>query len=170
MCFFPPFYIYIIWVWGCFCRCLRQLLGRAPRDNLEKRGEMFPKSTYDDILGLEMRTLHPKLLILGSHWERGRCWGVFWPNLTSPLAAGEENQPGWLCPDEDKKSKAPFWCPILSCHMPAFSKALDLQVRTTTNLFSNPPAPSAPLHPSFWGGKGRNPTVDGLGSPSWLQG
>lgn len=46
-----------------------------------------------------------------------------------PLAAGEENQPGWLCPDEDKKSKAPFWCPILACCVPAFSsRALSLQV------------------------------------------
>lgn len=79
---------------------------------------------------------------------------MFWPNLTSPLAAGEENQPGWLCPDEDKKSKAPFWCPILSCHMPAFSKALDLQVRTTSNLFSNPPGTSCPFTSIFFlGGK-----------------
>lgn len=46
-----------------------------------------------------------------------------------PLAAGEENQPGWLCPDEDRKSKAPFWCPILACCVPAFSsRALSLQV------------------------------------------
>ncbi|ETE57044.1 Rho guanine nucleotide exchange factor 10-like protein, partial [Ophiophagus hannah] len=49
-----------------------------------------------------------------------------WPRLT----AGEENQPGWVCPEEDKKSKAAFWCPILVCHIPAFSsRALDLQVR-----------------------------------------
>ncbi|RMB91802.1 hypothetical protein DUI87_32032 [Hirundo rustica rustica] len=42
---------------------------------------------------------------------------------------GEENQPGWLCPDEDSRSRAPFWCPVLCCHIPAFSsKALDLQV------------------------------------------
>lgn len=46
-----------------------------------------------------------------------------------PLAVGEENQPGWLCPDEDKKSKAPFWCPILACCIPAFSsRGLSLQV------------------------------------------
>lgn len=45
------------------------------------------------------------------------------------LAVGEENQPGWLCPDEDKKSKAPFWCPILACCIPAFSaRGLSLQV------------------------------------------
>ncbi|KFZ69543.1 Rho guanine nucleotide exchange factor 10-like, partial [Podiceps cristatus] len=66
---------------------------------------------------------------------------ISWVNRLHLAKIGlrEENQPGWLCPDEDKKSKAPFWCPILSCHMPAFSKALDLQVRAMANLFSNPP-------------------------------
>ncbi|OXB59651.1 hypothetical protein ASZ78_004979 [Callipepla squamata] len=57
---------------------------------------------------------------------------ISWVNCLHLAKIGlrEENQPGWLCPDEDKKSKAPFWCPILSCHMPAFSsKALDLQVK-----------------------------------------
>ncbi|XP_062449051.1 rho guanine nucleotide exchange factor 10-like protein isoform X6 [Rhea pennata] len=56
---------------------------------------------------------------------------ISWVNRLHLAKIGlrEENQPGWLCPDEDKKSKAPFWCPILSCHVPAFSsKALDLQL------------------------------------------
>ncbi|NXF13761.1 ARGAL protein, partial [Smithornis capensis] len=56
---------------------------------------------------------------------------ISWVNRLHLAKIGlrEENQPGWLCPDEDKKSKSPFWCPILSCHMPAFSsKALDLQL------------------------------------------
>ncbi|KAJ7420516.1 Rho guanine nucleotide exchange factor 10 like protein [Pitangus sulphuratus] len=56
---------------------------------------------------------------------------ISWVNRLHLAKIGlrEENQPGWLCPDEDKKCKAPFWCPILSCHMPAFSsKALDLQL------------------------------------------
>ncbi|XP_042743627.1 rho guanine nucleotide exchange factor 10-like protein isoform X5 [Lagopus leucura] len=56
---------------------------------------------------------------------------ISWVNCLHLAKIGlrEENQPGWLCPDEDKKSKAPFWCPILSCHMPVFSsKALDLQL------------------------------------------
>ncbi|XP_025019866.1 rho guanine nucleotide exchange factor 10-like protein isoform X4 [Python bivittatus] len=45
------------------------------------------------------------------------------------IALREENQPGWICPEEDKKSKAAFWCPILVCHLPAFSsRALDLQL------------------------------------------
>ncbi|NWI89469.1 ARGAL protein, partial [Pitta sordida] len=56
---------------------------------------------------------------------------ISWVNRLHLAKIGlrEENQPGWLCPEEDKKSKAPFWCPILSCHMPAFSsRALDLQL------------------------------------------
>ncbi|XP_068771667.1 rho guanine nucleotide exchange factor 10-like protein isoform X3 [Struthio camelus] len=56
---------------------------------------------------------------------------ISWVNRLHLAKIGlrEENQPGWLCPDEDKKSKAPFWCPILSCRVPAFSsKALDLQL------------------------------------------
>uniref|UniRef100_A0A8C6Y3V5 Rho guanine nucleotide exchange factor 10 like n=1 Tax=Naja naja TaxID=35670 RepID=A0A8C6Y3V5_NAJNA len=45
------------------------------------------------------------------------------------IALREENQPGWVCPEEDKKSKASFWCPILVCHIPAFSsRAFDLQL------------------------------------------
>ncbi|KAM6434919.1 rho guanine nucleotide exchange factor 10-like protein isoform 2-T2 [Liasis olivaceus] len=45
------------------------------------------------------------------------------------IALREENQPGWICPEEDKKTKAAFWCPILVCHLPAFSsRALDLQL------------------------------------------
>ncbi|XP_014112776.1 PREDICTED: rho guanine nucleotide exchange factor 10-like protein [Pseudopodoces humilis] len=56
---------------------------------------------------------------------------ISWVNRLHLAKIGlrEENQPGWLCPDEDRKSRAPFWCPILSCHIPAFSsKALDLQL------------------------------------------
>lgn len=59
------------------------------------------------------------------------CSGSTSVTHTLLLAAGEENQPGWLCPDEDKKSKAPFWCPILACCIPAFSsRGLSLQVST----------------------------------------
>ncbi|KFQ42352.1 Rho guanine nucleotide exchange factor 10-like, partial [Nestor notabilis] len=84
---------------------------------------------------------------------------ISWVNRLHLAKIGlrEENQPGWLCPDEDKKSKAPFWCPILSCHMPAFSKALDLQVRAMASLFSNPSIPPSLLHPAFWGIKAEIP-------------
>lgn len=67
-----------------------------------------------------------------------------------PFAAGEENQPGWRCPDEDKKSKAPFWCPTLACCIPAFSsRGLSLQVSEPTLLSSPPPGRTrlCRLHP-----------------------
>ncbi|XP_023421505.2 rho guanine nucleotide exchange factor 10-like protein isoform X1 [Cavia porcellus] len=56
---------------------------------------------------------------------------ISWVNRLHLAKIGlrEENQPGWLCPDEDRKSKAPFWCPILACCVPAFSsRALNLQL------------------------------------------
>ncbi|XP_004850451.1 rho guanine nucleotide exchange factor 10-like protein isoform X3 [Heterocephalus glaber] len=56
---------------------------------------------------------------------------ISWVNRLHLAKIGlrEENQPGWLCPDEDRKSKAPFWCPILACCVPAFSsRALSLQL------------------------------------------
>uniref|UniRef100_A0A673TD64 Rho guanine nucleotide exchange factor 10-like protein n=1 Tax=Suricata suricatta TaxID=37032 RepID=A0A673TD64_SURSU len=56
---------------------------------------------------------------------------ISWVNTLHLAKIGlrEENQPGWLCPDEDKKSRAPFWCPILACCVPAFSsRGLSLQV------------------------------------------
>uniref|UniRef100_A0A8D0HLU5 Rho guanine nucleotide exchange factor 10-like protein n=1 Tax=Sphenodon punctatus TaxID=8508 RepID=A0A8D0HLU5_SPHPU len=69
---------------------------------------------------------------------------ISWVNRLhlAKIALREENQPGWLCPDEDKKSKAPFWCPILACRMPAFSfKALDLQLGAVVHN----PVQSSPL-------------------------
>lgn len=70
--------------------------------------------------------------------------------LLLPFAAGEENQPGWRCPDEDKKSKAPFWCPTLACCTPAFSsRGLSLQVSGAGAAELPPPgrAGVSGLHP-----------------------
>ncbi|KAM7097780.1 rho guanine nucleotide exchange factor 10-like protein isoform 1-T6 [Molossus nigricans] len=56
---------------------------------------------------------------------------ISWVNRLHLAKIGlrEENQPGWRCPDEDKKSKAPFWCPTLACCIPAFSsRGLNLQL------------------------------------------
>ncbi|XP_032719465.1 rho guanine nucleotide exchange factor 10-like protein isoform X8 [Lontra canadensis] len=56
---------------------------------------------------------------------------ISWVNRLHLAKIGlrEENQPGWLCLDEDKKSKGPFWCPILACCIPAFSsRGLSLQL------------------------------------------
>ncbi|XP_049734041.1 rho guanine nucleotide exchange factor 10-like protein isoform X6 [Elephas maximus indicus] len=67
---------------------------------------------------------------------------ISWVNRLHLAKIGlrEENQPGWLCPDEDKKSKAPFWCPILACCVPAFcSRALSLQLGALVHSPVNSP-------------------------------
>ncbi|XP_053307873.1 rho guanine nucleotide exchange factor 10-like protein [Spea bombifrons] len=56
---------------------------------------------------------------------------ITWVNRMhlAKIALREENQPGWLCPEEEKKAKAAFWSPTLVCRLPAFStKASDLQL------------------------------------------
>ncbi|XP_056397614.1 rho guanine nucleotide exchange factor 10-like protein isoform X2 [Hyla sarda] len=56
---------------------------------------------------------------------------ISWVNRMhlAKIALREENQPGWLCPEEEKKTKIPFWSPTLVCRLPAFStKASDLQL------------------------------------------
>ncbi|XP_018082028.1 rho guanine nucleotide exchange factor 10-like protein isoform X3 [Xenopus laevis] len=56
---------------------------------------------------------------------------ISWVNRLhlAKIALREENQPGWLCPEEEKKVKGPFWSPTLVCRLPAFStKAADLQL------------------------------------------
>lgn len=35
--------------------------------------------------------------------------------------SGEENSPGWLCGEDEGKTMAPLWCPLLACHMPVFA-------------------------------------------------
>lgn len=34
---------------------------------------------------------------------------------------GEENSPGWLCGEDEGRTMAPLWCPLLACHMPVFA-------------------------------------------------
>ncbi|CAN2387995.1 Rho guanine nucleotide exchange factor [Pristimantis euphronides] len=56
---------------------------------------------------------------------------ISWVNRLhlAKIALREENQPGWLCSEEEKKMKIPFWSPTLVCRLPAFStKASDLQL------------------------------------------
>ncbi|XP_069597185.1 rho guanine nucleotide exchange factor 10-like protein isoform X1 [Ranitomeya imitator] len=56
---------------------------------------------------------------------------ISWVNRMhlAKIALRDENQPGWLCPEEERKTKIPFWSPTLVCRLPAFStKASDLQL------------------------------------------
>nr|XP_033777326.1 rho guanine nucleotide exchange factor 10-like protein isoform X2 [Geotrypetes seraphini] len=61
---------------------------------------------------------------------------ISWVNRLhlAKIALREENQPGWLCPEEEKKMKAPSWSPVLACRMPAFStQAIEMQVSTAVH-------------------------------------
>ncbi|XP_072521490.1 rho guanine nucleotide exchange factor 10-like protein isoform X3 [Salminus brasiliensis] len=53
---------------------------------------------------------------------------ISWVNRLhlAKIAQREENTPGWISAEDDGKTKSPFWCPLLACHMPVFtSKAQD---------------------------------------------
>ncbi|GAA6107322.1 rho guanine nucleotide exchange factor 10-like protein isoform X1 [Tachysurus ichikawai] len=56
---------------------------------------------------------------------------ISWVNRLhlAKVAQREENLPGWVCAEDDQKTKPPFWCPLLACRVPVFSpKAQDLKV------------------------------------------
>ncbi|KAI5612296.1 rho guanine nucleotide exchange factor 10-like protein isoform X1 [Silurus asotus] len=58
---------------------------------------------------------------------------ITWVNRLhlAKVAQREENLPGWVCAEDDEKTKPPFWCPLLACHVPIFSpKAQDLKLQT----------------------------------------
>ncbi|XP_036388671.1 rho guanine nucleotide exchange factor 10-like protein isoform X2 [Megalops cyprinoides] len=48
---------------------------------------------------------------------------ITWVNRLhlAKIAQREENMPGWFCAEDDGKTKAPFWCPLLACRVPVFS-------------------------------------------------
>ncbi|XP_060707963.1 rho guanine nucleotide exchange factor 10-like protein isoform X2 [Hemiscyllium ocellatum] len=55
---------------------------------------------------------------------------ISWVNRLhmAKVALTKDNQPGWLCIEDDGKTKAPFWCPLLACRMPMYSsKCQDLK-------------------------------------------
>ncbi|XP_062315464.1 rho guanine nucleotide exchange factor 10-like protein isoform X2 [Osmerus eperlanus] len=57
---------------------------------------------------------------------------ISWVNRLhlSKIAQREENTPGWVCTEDDGKTKPPLWCPLLAYRMPIFS-AKDNQKLTT---------------------------------------
>ncbi|XP_062870922.1 rho guanine nucleotide exchange factor 10-like protein isoform X2 [Trichomycterus rosablanca] len=58
---------------------------------------------------------------------------ISWVNRLhlTKIAQREENVPGWICAEDDEKTKPPFWCPLLACRGPVFSpKAQDLKLQT----------------------------------------
>ncbi|XP_065141979.1 rho guanine nucleotide exchange factor 10-like protein isoform X1 [Paramisgurnus dabryanus] len=57
---------------------------------------------------------------------------ISWVNRLhlAKIALKEENLPGWVCVEDDEKTKPPFWCPLLACQVPVFTpKAQDLKLQ-----------------------------------------
>ncbi|XP_030632625.1 rho guanine nucleotide exchange factor 10-like protein [Chanos chanos] len=48
---------------------------------------------------------------------------ISWVNRLhlAKIAQREENTPGWYCAEDDGRTKAPFWCPLLACRAPVFT-------------------------------------------------
>ncbi|MBN3317192.1 ARGAL protein, partial [Atractosteus spatula] len=56
---------------------------------------------------------------------------ISWVNRLhlAKIAQREENMPGWFCAEDDGKTKARFWCPLLACRVPVFpSKAQEMKL------------------------------------------
>ncbi|TSW21770.1 Rho guanine nucleotide exchange factor 10-like protein [Bagarius yarrelli] len=59
---------------------------------------------------------------------------ISWVNRLhlAKIAQREENKPGWICTEDDERTKAPLWCPLLACCMPVFtSKAQECKVASS---------------------------------------
>ncbi|XP_067302428.1 rho guanine nucleotide exchange factor 10-like protein isoform X5 [Pseudorasbora parva] len=57
---------------------------------------------------------------------------ISWVNRLhlAKIALREENLPGWVCVEDDEKTKPPFWCPLLACRVPVFTpKMQDLKLQ-----------------------------------------
>ncbi|XP_050951772.1 rho guanine nucleotide exchange factor 10-like protein isoform X3 [Labeo rohita] len=57
---------------------------------------------------------------------------ISWVNRLhlAKIALREENLPGWVCVEDDEKTKPPFWCPLLACRLPVFTpKMQDLKLQ-----------------------------------------
>uniref|UniRef100_A0A8C1BH49 Rho guanine nucleotide exchange factor (GEF) 10-like b n=1 Tax=Cyprinus carpio carpio TaxID=630221 RepID=A0A8C1BH49_CYPCA len=57
---------------------------------------------------------------------------ISWVNRLhlAKIALRDENLPGWVCVEDDEKTKPPFWCPLLACQLPVFTpKMQDLKLQ-----------------------------------------
>ncbi|XP_043081329.1 rho guanine nucleotide exchange factor 10-like protein isoform X2 [Puntigrus tetrazona] len=57
---------------------------------------------------------------------------ISWVNRLhlAKIALREENLPGWVCVEDDEKTKPPFWCPLLACRLHVFTpKMQDLKLQ-----------------------------------------
>uniref|UniRef100_A0A8C2DW18 Rho guanine nucleotide exchange factor (GEF) 10-like b n=1 Tax=Cyprinus carpio TaxID=7962 RepID=A0A8C2DW18_CYPCA len=57
---------------------------------------------------------------------------ISWVNRLhlAKIALRDENLPGWVCVEDDEKTKPPFWCPLLACQLPVFTPRMqDLKLQ-----------------------------------------
>ncbi|XP_016373486.1 rho guanine nucleotide exchange factor 10-like protein isoform X2 [Sinocyclocheilus rhinocerous] len=57
---------------------------------------------------------------------------ISWVNRLhlAKIALRDENLPGWVCVEDDEKTKPPFWCPLLACQLAVFTpKMQDLKLQ-----------------------------------------
>uniref|UniRef100_A0A8C2GSJ4 Rho guanine nucleotide exchange factor (GEF) 10-like b n=1 Tax=Cyprinus carpio TaxID=7962 RepID=A0A8C2GSJ4_CYPCA len=55
---------------------------------------------------------------------------ISWVNRLhlAKIALRDENLPGWVCVEDDEKTKPPFWCPLLACQLPVFTPKMAMSV------------------------------------------
>uniref|UniRef100_A0A672LDG6 Rho guanine nucleotide exchange factor 10 like n=1 Tax=Sinocyclocheilus grahami TaxID=75366 RepID=A0A672LDG6_SINGR len=75
---------------------------------------------------------------------------ISWVNRLhlAKIALRAENLPGWVCVEDDEKTKPPFWCPLLACRLPVFTpKMQDLKPLRGLSVSSGTGCP--PSHVCF---------------------
>uniref|UniRef100_A0A8D0A2G8 Rho guanine nucleotide exchange factor 10 like n=1 Tax=Sander lucioperca TaxID=283035 RepID=A0A8D0A2G8_SANLU len=88
---------------------------------------------------------------------------ISWVNRLhlAKIAQRGENSPGWLCGEDEGKTMAPFWCPLLACHMPVFLEAA-LHNRVHCALLGFSAASTSLPQGYFWvaGGEGSHGHIE----------
>uniref|UniRef100_A0A8C1K1U9 Rho guanine nucleotide exchange factor (GEF) 10-like b n=1 Tax=Cyprinus carpio TaxID=7962 RepID=A0A8C1K1U9_CYPCA len=77
---------------------------------------------------------------------------ISWVNRLhlAKIALRDENLPGWVCVEDDEKTKPPFWCPLLACQLPVFTpKMQDLKVTSLRAMSVSSGIGCPPSHVCF---------------------
>uniref|UniRef100_A0A8C2DVB6 Rho guanine nucleotide exchange factor (GEF) 10-like b n=1 Tax=Cyprinus carpio TaxID=7962 RepID=A0A8C2DVB6_CYPCA len=77
---------------------------------------------------------------------------ISWVNRLhlAKIALRDENLPGWVCVEDDEKTKPPFWCPLLACQLPVFTPRMqDLKVTSLRAMSVSSGIGCPPSHVCF---------------------
>uniref|UniRef100_A0A4W3GJ12 Rho guanine nucleotide exchange factor 10 like n=1 Tax=Callorhinchus milii TaxID=7868 RepID=A0A4W3GJ12_CALMI len=82
---------------------------------------------------------------------------ISWVNRLhmAKVALSKENQPGWLCLEDDGKMKAPFWCPLLACRLPMHTSKSALHTPVQSSILGISTASTSIAQGYLWVGSGR---------------